>query len=135
MQRNENQSLFFQLPNNESDWKNIAADFYEKWNFPNCLGAIDGKHIVIQCPANSGSEYYNYKGTFSIVLMAVVNSNYGFTYVDIGCQGRISDGGVLRNTSFFKKLEINELLIPQEGILPNTNVSLPYSFVTDEALP
>jgi len=98
------------LPNNESGWKNIAADLYDKWNFSNCLGAIDGKHIVIQCPANSGSEYYNYKGTFSIVLMAVVNSNYGFTYVNIGCRGRISDGGVLRNTSFFKKLETDELI-------------------------
>lgn len=121
------------MPNNESGWKNIAADFYEKWNFPDCLGAIDGKHIVIQCPANSGSEYYNYKETFSIVLMAIVNSNYDFIYVDIGSQGRISDGGVLRNTQFFKKLETNELLIPQEGILPNTNVSLPYVFVTDGA--
>jgi len=97
------------LPNNESGWKNIAEDFYDKWNFPNCLGAIDRKHIVIQCPANSGSEYYNYKGTFSIVLMAVVNSDYSFTYVDIGCQGRISDGGVLQNTSFFTEYYVIQM--------------------------
>lgn len=115
------------------EWKNISLEYNEKWNFPNCLGAIDGKHIVIQCPFNSGSEYYNYKGTFSIVLMAIVNANYSFTYVDIGCQGRISDSGVFRNTSLFKKLETNELMLPQEEILPNTNVSLPYVFVTDEA--
>jgi len=122
------------LPKNSSDWKNIALDFNEKWNFPNCLGAIDGKHVVIQSPVNSGTEYYNYKGTFSIVLMAVVNANYDFTFVDIGCQGRISDGGVLRNTSFFKKLDTNELILPHDEILPNTNVSLPYVFLTDEAL-
>lgn len=31
-----------------STWKNIAGEFYSTWNFPNCLGAIDGKHVVIQ---------------------------------------------------------------------------------------
>lgn len=121
------------MPKNSSDWKNISLEFNEKWNFPNCLGAIDGKHVVIQCPVGSETEYYNYKGTFSIVLMAVVNANYGFTFVDIGCQGRISDSGVFRNTSFFKKMDSNELLLPDEGILPNTNVSLPYVFVVDKA--
>lgn len=30
------------------DWKEIANDFANKWNFPHCIGAIDGKHIVIQ---------------------------------------------------------------------------------------
>jgi len=63
---------------------------------------IDGKHVVIQNPVNSETEYYNYKGTFSIVLMAVVNANYDSTFVDIGCEGKISDGDVLRNTSFLK---------------------------------
>jgi len=36
------------------------------------------------------------------VLMAVVNANYDSTFVDIGCEGKISDGDVLRNTSFLK---------------------------------
>lgn len=32
----------------EEDWLRIANDFEEKWNFPHCIGAIDGKHIVIE---------------------------------------------------------------------------------------
>ena len=35
-------------------WKSTADDFYGRWNFPNCIGAIDGKHIMIQCPSTQG---------------------------------------------------------------------------------
>ena len=47
--------------------------------FPNCIGAIDGKHIVMQPPADAGSYYYNYKNTHSIVLMAVAGRDYDFS--------------------------------------------------------
>jgi len=39
---------------------------------------------------------------FSIVLMAVVSSNYEFIMTDAGINGRISDGGVLGKTAFQK---------------------------------
>lgn len=49
--------LLFQMPENVSDWKIIAKDFKEKWNFPNCLGAVDGKHVRIIPPPRSGSFF------------------------------------------------------------------------------
>lgn len=43
------------------NWTNVSEKFKTKWNMPNCLGAIDGKHVRIKCPPNVGSHYYNYK--------------------------------------------------------------------------
>lgn len=34
----------------KEDWLNISRDYKEIWNFPNCIGSLDGKHINIQCP-------------------------------------------------------------------------------------
>jgi len=116
-------------------WLYIAQQFEENWNFPHCLGAIDGKHCNLQAPINSGSDYYNYKSTFSIVLMGIADYDYCFIYADVGCQGRISDGGVFRNTSFYKKLQQNKIEIPVEESLPGRTMKVPYIFVTDDAFP
>ena len=56
---------FLDVPCNQHEWKAIAREFENKWNFPHALGAIDGKHVVIQAPHNAGSEYFNYKKTHS----------------------------------------------------------------------
>jgi len=66
------------MPTETNEWLKISADYEEKWNFPHCLGALDGKHILLQAPTNSGSEFFNYKGHFSIVLMALVDADYSF---------------------------------------------------------
>lgn len=117
------------------NFKNIADEFYEKWNFPNCVGSIDGKHIRLRCPKNSGSMFYNYKQYFSIVLMAVVDAKYRFVMINVGGYGKDSDGGILCNTNFHQRLESGTLKLPIERKLGNSGISAPYVFVGDEAFP
>lgn len=122
-----------QKPNSETRWRAIAEEFCRKWNFPQCLGSIDGKHVQIVAPEHSGSLYFNYKGTFSIVLLGVADANYNFLYADVGCQGRISDGGVFKYTSLYEDLERKRLNVPGEEPLPVRTKSVPFVFVGDDA--
>lgn len=82
------------MPSSPKEWTDVADQFDKQWNFPHCLGSMDGKHKTLQSPIKSGSDFYNYKSFFSIVLFALVDANYNFIYANVGFQGRISDGGV-----------------------------------------
>lgn len=121
----------FQLPSNENEWKAIGADFEKRWNFPYCLGAVDGKHIKIKPPPGSGSYFFNYKHFHSQVLMAIANANYELIYFHFGTNGRVSDGGAIKNTDFYQKLINGTLSLPQPGSV--NGITLPYVFVGDEA--
>ena len=122
-------SEYLNFPESEEDRLKIATGFEEKWQLPHCVGAADGKHIRIIHPPKSGSEFYNYKGFFSIVLMAVVDADYNFIFTDVSCQGRISDDGVMKNTVFWKMLVNNALHLPESKPLP---LSLSQDLVDDE---
>ena len=58
------------MPETKEEWLYYARKTGERWQFPNCIGAADGKHISVLHPFGSGSAYY--KGYFSIVLLAFV---------------------------------------------------------------
>lgn len=122
--------LFPQFPTSADEWLDIANEFEMRWQFPNCLGAVDGKHIAISPPYGSGSYYYNYKGFNSMVLMAIANANYELIYVNFGINGRASDGGVIDQTDFYQKLKQGDLHLPE---VSKTN-GLPYVFISDEAI-
>lgn len=128
------QPLVMPKPTSET-WSQVEEDFKNIWNFPNCIGAIDGKHVVLRAPHNSGSLYFNYKKTFSTVLLAVVDAKYKFVVVDVGAYGRNSDGGIFSNSRLGNKIHNGTLNIPQNKCLPGTNQEMPHVFVADEAFP
>jgi len=126
--------IFMPCPTKD-EWVDIATEFQTKWDFPNCIGAVDGKHVVLKSPAKSGSMYYNYKGTFSVILLAVVDTNYCFVIVDVGGYGKQSDGGTFAASQFGICLKTGSLGIPEGKPLPGSSVAMPHVFVADEAFP
>ena len=128
------QGEFMAFPS-RGQWQDIAEEFWRQWQFPLCVGAIDGKHVRLRAPARSGSDYYNYKGFFSIALMAAADANYRFIYVDVGAYGRESDGGVLGRSAFGSRLAEGNLNLPAPAVLPGTTTPSPYFFLGDEAFP
>lgn len=123
--------FLFQIPQTPEEWLHIEEGFRKR--FPRCVGAIDGKHILVKCPAHSGSEYFNFKNTYSVVLMALVDSDYRFIFADIGGQGRISDGGIFKNCLLWQKINEGTLNLPPDTPLPGRHESVPYVFLSDGA--
>ena len=124
-----------QCPTTPEGWKAIAGGFADRWQFHHVIGALDGKHIAIQAPNNMGSLYYNYKGFHSIVLLALVDADYKFMYVDVGTNGSSSDAGIFQTTDLRQALEEEAAGLPQPEPLPGGTTPVPYFIVGDEAFP
>ena len=105
------------------------------WNFPNGLGGVDGRHIVLQQPKSFGSHYRNYKGTDSIILLAMVGPEYEFLFVDVRMNVRNSDGGKLVSVLFEEWFREKTLNFPDSTPLPGRNYPLPYVCTGDDAYP
>ncbi|XP_031329831.1 protein ALP1-like [Photinus pyralis] len=103
------------LPTTPAAWTEVAKIFETRWNLPHCVGAIDGKHVVLQAPVNS------------------VDGNYNFMFADVGCQGRISDGGVFKASKLHRMLAENTLGLPLPEELPGRSMQIPYFFAGDSA--
>ncbi|KAJ8888792.1 hypothetical protein PR048_008284 [Dryococelus australis] len=89
--------------------------------------------MVMQALKDSLSYYYNDKGTYIIVLIADVDAQYRFTHIDVGCNGRVSDGGVFGRSALYHALESGELPMPRPKCLPGRRREIPYFFVADDA--
>lgn len=126
-------SVIPQVPDSAEDCERIAQEFEKKWNYPCCIGALDGKHIAIQQPSHSGSEYFNYKHFFSVVLLALVDANYRFIYIDVGASGRAGDAGVFAASSLRKALDDNTLNLPEPGVISSQQID--FHIVGDDAFP
>ncbi|KAL4714309.1 hypothetical protein ACJJTC_009661 [Scirpophaga incertulas] len=108
---------------------------WEKWNMPNCVSSIDGKHVRIKAPQHSGSLFLNYKDYFSIVMLALVDADYKFVAIDAGSYGKEGDSNIYRKSIIGKKIERNDFNIPESKVLPGTNINLPHFMIGDEAFP
>lgn len=123
------------LPTSEDGWRDLAEKFGSRWNFHHAIGAIDGKHISIKAPKNSGTLYHNYKGFFSVILLAVVDADYKFIWVDVGANGSTSDCAVFNQSDLKAALETGTLGLPPQTALPGDDTPIPHFLIGDDAFP
>lgn len=73
-------------PPTKERFETITEEFFKRWNIPNCIGAVDGKHIPIQAPAHTGTDYFSYKKTFRYLLGNFFEVNMVLIcYVSVWC--------------------------------------------------
>ena len=106
-------------PVDRGAWEEIAEDFYVRWNVPHACGALDGKHIAIKKPSGTGTMYHNYKGFFSIVMMALVDADYKFMWIDVGGLGSQSGAQIYNQSKLKESLEDGSIGLPPPAPLPN----------------
>lgn len=116
-------------------WTKTEEGFSKKWNYPNAVGALHGKYVVIDRSPNGGSLYFNYKTCSKFLFMALVDANHRFITVDVGKCSKNGDRTTLRDSQLGKKLFSTRLQLPPPKPLPNTNTLLPYVMVADGAFP
>ena len=124
---------YMTIPKDAGDWLEISEQFRLRWNVPHAIGALDGKHVAIRKPRGSGSLYYNYKGFFSVVLLALVDADYKFIWADVGGLGHQSDAQIYNNSELKLEMETGYLDIPGPAPLPHDNQNVPYFILGDDA--
>ena len=122
-------------PIRPNEWHAIAEEFTRRWQFHHCIGALDGKHVAIKCPKNGGSIFYNYKGYHSIILMALVDGDYKFSWVDVGANGSASDCQVFNSCEMKEAIEDGTIGFPDPEPLPDDDRPMPYFIAGDDAFP
>ena len=121
------------IPTTPDEWREIAETFQTRWNVPHACGALDGKHIAVRAPPRSGSLYHNYKGFFSVVLLALVDADYKFIWVDVGGNGCMSDAQIYNASELKECLEDGSIGFPDPDPMPNDNRDMPYFLLGDDA--
>ena len=127
-------TLYLKVPSTEEKWLSIAEKFECHWQYPNAIGTIDRKHVVIWIPSHGGLHYYNYKHSHSVILIAIANPSYECLYPDEETNGRVNDHGIsylVNKCGFSKALESQELSMPNPRCLPGGVQRIPFVLIGD----
>ena len=111
----------------------VDSVFQRRWNIPHAMGALDGKHIPIKCPRRGGSLYHNYKGFHLIVLLALVDGDYKFLWVDLGAAGSSSDAQIFKHSDLRHEIEDGTIGFPESQSLVDDGPKVNYFILGDNA--
>ena len=124
---------YLRCPTTPDQWKELEREFRIRWNVPLALGALDGKHVALKKPKNSGALYHNYKGFFSIVMLALVDGQCKFRWVDVGTAGSCSDAKIFNACQLKRRIEDGRIGFPDPAPITQGGRDVPYFMLADDA--
>lgn len=126
---------FISLPRTDEDWTRVMRGFGTQWQFPNCVGAMTESTLQSRIRPTL-AVYFNYKKRYSVILFAMVDSNYKFLYIDVGTAGSDGDAGIWQTTFLQKALQEGNVNLPKVVTVSECPiVNLPAILIGDDAFP
>ncbi len=86
-------------------------------------------------PKGGGSLYSIYKKFHSIVLMALVDADYKFIWIDVGTNGSASDAQIFNSSELRDCIENGAIGLPADALVPNDDKPTPFFIIGDNAFP
>ena len=124
------------MPNSEAELCKKIQEMEEAWQFPCCWSAVDGCHIPLKCPAGgleASKEYHNFKNFYSVILMAMVDSNYQFIWGSCGFPGNSHDSVIFQSTDLWANIMQNEAILKIGKQIEG--IHIPALILVDSAFP
>ena len=104
--------------------------FGEEWQFPCAFAAVDDSHLPTKRPnggAQAMEQYFNFKGFHLIVLMALVDAEYLFSWASVGAPGNTHDSVLLQSTDLWKRIVGGEMIPSVVQQVEGVEIIPPYS--------
>ena len=106
---------YLRCPTTTDEWKELEREFRLRWNVPHALGALDGRHVAVKKPKNTGALFHNCKGFFSSVMFALLDGQYKFRWVDAGTAGSCSYAQIFNASQLKRRIEDGRIGFPNPG--------------------
>lgn len=97
------------LPKTEAEVMEKVNLFSTRYDFPQCLGAVDGTHVEIKQPSDNATDYINRKSRFTINVQACCDCDCLFMDVVVKWPGSVHDARVFTNSSLNTKFKNGDI--------------------------
>ena len=134
-------SEFVNFPETVDQMLTAILQMEDKWQFPSAFGGVDGCHIPMKCPSGGNKarkEYYNFKNSYSIVMMGVAGADNKFLWTSVELPGSSNDACTFQASLLYQNIVANDFLPEIQKVvkLPNGNeLQLPPILLGDSAFP
>ena len=123
-------------PKTENEFREAMITMEKHWQFPCAADAIHGCYILIKCPSGGQQvqkEHHNFKVFDSIVLLAIVNAKFEFTWASCGYIDNNHDSSIFQAANIYARINNGTALLHIAKELNETDI--PPLLLGDGAFP